>query len=81
MSKDQNHGSVWGRFVWRGKEIPFVKRIGPALKREWKIHSFPNYLTFSKPEFDEENMRRHSEAVEKRKTKTKYGLPDMQLSA
>ena len=47
LSKDQNHGKIWGRYVYRGKQQSTKnERIGSALKKEWLLVDLPNYSTF-----------------------------------
>ena len=46
LSRDQEHGKVYGTFTWRGKEIPQIKRIGNTGKSQWKLISIPDYKGF-----------------------------------
>jgi len=46
LSKDQMHGSIWGRMVWKGRSKPGNERIGRALKPDWKLIGLPNYKHF-----------------------------------
>mmetsp|Transcript_10003 Transcript_10003/g.15109 ORF Transcript_10003/g.15109 Transcript_10003/m.15109 type:complete len:127 (-) Transcript_10003:41-421(-) len=46
LSKDQDHGKVWGRLVWRGRPQPRDRRIHSARKHEWKLVDVPNYSKF-----------------------------------
>jgi Mitochondrial 28S ribosomal protein S34 len=46
LSKDQNHGKVYGKLFWKGKEIPKIQKIGNTYKDEWKVVSVPNYESF-----------------------------------
>ena len=46
LSKDQNHGTIHGRLVWRGKSKPEDRRINSALKKQWSILELPNYRNF-----------------------------------
>ena len=51
LSKDQNHGKVYGRMVWRGRPKPKDEKIGATLKDNWELVSLPNYKEFAaKPE-------------------------------
>jgi hypothetical protein len=51
LSKDQDHGKVYGRLIWRGRPQPFDREIHSARKKQWKMISVPNYATFKgKPE-------------------------------
>ena len=47
LSKDQNHGKVYGRLVWRGRPKPKDEKISATLKEQWKLISLPNYKEFS----------------------------------
>jgi len=46
LSKDQNHGKVYGRLVWRGKAKPNDTRITTALKPQWSLLGVPDYFSF-----------------------------------
>lgn len=46
LSKDQDHGKVWGRLVWRGRPQPFDREIHSSRKHQWEMLSVPNYATF-----------------------------------
>ena len=46
LSKDQDHGKVFGRFVWNGIPKSEDKRIGSALKKQWKLVGTPDYHNF-----------------------------------
>jgi len=46
LSKDQMHGGVYGRKVWRGRAMEKDEKIGTALKKQWSIVSLPDYHTF-----------------------------------
>jgi hypothetical protein len=46
LSPDQNHGTVFGRLVWRGKAKAEDTKIPSTLKKEWSIVSLPDYKTF-----------------------------------
>ena len=51
LSKDQNHGKVYGRLVWRGRPKETDDKIGSPLKKEWALLSTPDYGRFdAKPE-------------------------------
>jgi hypothetical protein len=56
LSKDQDHGKVWGRLVWRGRPQPFDRRIQTATKKQWQLVSVPNYATFKGKEDDYEQL-------------------------
>ena len=43
LSKDQNHGKVFGRMVWRGRPKEIEERLGSTLKKEWRLVSLPDY--------------------------------------
>ena len=43
LSKDQEHGRVWGVLVWRGIRHTKVERIGAPLKKEWSLVGVPDY--------------------------------------
>ena len=43
LSKDQDHGKVWGVLVWRGIRHNKVERIGAPLKKEWSLVGVPDY--------------------------------------
>ena len=46
LSKDQNHGKIYGQLVWRGKTIEKVTKVCCPLKKEWKLVSTPDYDNF-----------------------------------
>jgi hypothetical protein len=46
LSKDQEHGNVYGRLVWRGRAQERDTKINTALKRQWNLVSTPNYSKF-----------------------------------
>lgn len=46
LSKDQNHGKVHGRLVWRGIAKPKDMKIGRALKKDWKLLEVPGSPSF-----------------------------------
>lgn len=48
LSKDQNHGKVFGKMVWRGRQKELEERIGSTLKKEWQIVSLPDYSSAAK---------------------------------
>lgn len=51
LSKDQNHGKVYGRLVWRGRSKDKDERITSALKKEWEMLSMPDYSKYeAKPD-------------------------------
>ena len=43
LSKDQNHGTIFGRLVWNGREKPRDQRINTALKKQWSLVGLPDY--------------------------------------
>ena len=47
LSKDQLHGKVWGRLVWRGNAKDKTERLGSPLKKEWSVVQLPDYKTFT----------------------------------
>ena len=46
LSKDQNHGKIYGQLVWRGKTIEKVSKVCCPLKKEWRLVSTPEYDNF-----------------------------------
>ena len=46
LSKDQEHGKIYGRLVWRGKAKEHDMKIGPALKKQWHLVEVPDYGKF-----------------------------------
>lgn len=51
LSRDQDHGKVWGRLVWRGRPQPYDREIHSARKHQWEMVCVPNYASFKgKPE-------------------------------
>mmetsp|Transcript_10539 Transcript_10539/g.17176 ORF Transcript_10539/g.17176 Transcript_10539/m.17176 type:complete len:107 (-) Transcript_10539:166-486(-) len=46
LSKDQNHGKIHGRLVWRGLPKPKDEEISTALKRQWQLVELPDYASF-----------------------------------
>ena len=46
LSKDQEHGDVFGRLVWRGRSKEHDKRIGTSLKKQWSVVETPDYTSF-----------------------------------
>jgi hypothetical protein len=62
LSKDQDHGKVYGRLVWRGKPRDKDERIGPVRKPDWKIVEIPNYHTFKGTPEDVQGLIAASEA-------------------
>ena len=49
LSKDQSHGKVYGKMVWRGRPKEAEERIGSPLKKEWSLVSLPDYKVFVAP--------------------------------
>ena len=47
LSRDQDHGKVFGRLVWRGRAKETETKIAGPLKKEWSLVSHPNYGVFS----------------------------------
>ena len=43
LSKDQNHGKIFGRLVWNGRMKSRDQRINTALKKQWSLVSVPDY--------------------------------------
>ena len=43
LSKDQNHGTIFGRLVWNGREKPRDQRINTAMKKQWSLVGLPDY--------------------------------------
>ena len=43
LSKDQNHGKVFGRLVWNGRPKDREQRINTALKKQWSLLEVPHY--------------------------------------
>jgi hypothetical protein len=46
LSKDQNHGMVYGQLMWNGQLKPKVERIPGTNKKEWTLLELPDYHTF-----------------------------------
>lgn len=46
LTKDQLHGSVYGRLIWRGKPKEKDEKITSALKKQWSMVKFPDYSKF-----------------------------------
>lgn len=46
LSKDQDHGNVYGRMVWRGVAKDKDDKIGSTLQKEWKLLETPDYSIF-----------------------------------
>ena len=57
LSKDQNHGKIFGRLVWRGKAKEVDQRINTALKKQWSLLELPNYQSGFKGKPDEIKSR------------------------
>lgn len=47
LSKDQKHGSVYGRLIWRGLTKEKDEKIGAPLKKEWSLLQLPDYKKFN----------------------------------
>jgi hypothetical protein len=43
LSKDQNHGTIFGRLVWNGRMKGKDQRINTALKKQWSLIETPKY--------------------------------------
>ena len=43
LSKDQDHGKVYGKMVWRGREKAAEERIAGVLKKQWALVALPDY--------------------------------------
>jgi hypothetical protein len=56
LSKDQDHGKVYGRLVWRGRPQPFDREIHSARKKQWQMVSVPNYATFKGKQENYDNL-------------------------
>jgi hypothetical protein len=52
LSKDQTHGTIFGRLVWRGKSKETDMRINSSLKDEWSLVSTPDYKNFNPAKAD-----------------------------
>ena len=63
LSKDQEHGNVYGRLVWRGKAKNYDMKIGPALKKQWSLMQAPDYSSFKGK--DEEVSALYENCVER----------------
>ena len=50
LSKDQEHGKIYGRLVWRGRAKETDEKISTALKKEWQMLSTPDYGKFTATE-------------------------------
>jgi hypothetical protein len=46
LAKDQNHGKIYGRLVWRGLAKGKDMQISTALKPQWSLISMPDYGSF-----------------------------------
>lgn len=63
LSKDQGHGDVWGKLVWRGiRKNYHPRKLASTLKKEWKILDLPDYNTFKGSEEEMEDfLKTHGE--------------------
>ena len=46
LSKHQEHGTIYGRLVWRGRPKPTEEKITAALKKQWSVVQLPDYASF-----------------------------------
>jgi len=46
LSKDQEHGKVYGQLVWNGRLKEKVEEIGCVNKKQWSLVSTPDYGTY-----------------------------------
>jgi small subunit ribosomal protein S34 len=67
VSKDQLHGKVWGRMVWRGRLNDKEEKIGSPLKNEWLLipTKIPDYNQFYGTAKDVENLLQKSRTASK----------------
>jgi hypothetical protein len=56
LSPDQNHGKVYGRFVWKGASRGKEEQIRSPLKKEWHLVDLPDYSSFTATAQDLEKL-------------------------
>lgn len=56
LSKDQDHGSAYGRLVWRGKPQAHDRRIHSARKGQWSLVDAPDYTKYKGSEANHDEL-------------------------
>jgi hypothetical protein len=47
LSKDQDHGDIWGKMVWRGiRKTEQPKKLASVFKKQWTLLDLPDYSKF-----------------------------------